>query len=450
MNISLQNIDKVSALLSVRLEKADYEEKVNKSLKELRRKLQMPGFRQGMVPVNIVKKLYGKSVLAEEVNKLLSDSVNSYIRDNKVDMLGEPLPNEKQQQIDFDAMESFEFLFDIALAPEFSVNLSTDDKVDYYTIDVTDEMVDKQTELYTRRNGKFESVDVYADGDMMKGMLSELDAEGNVKEGGIQVEDAMLMPSYMKNDGQKALFANAKVGDVLVFNPATAWDGNSAELASLLKIEKKKAAEVKADFSFQVKEISRFMPGELDQEIFDEVFGKDVVKTEEEFRAKVKESIAARFASDSDYKFIQDMRDMLLKKVGQLDFSESLLKRLMKANNPGKDDSFVDEHYAKNLESLTWSLIEEKLMAANGIRVEQSDLTDMAKETARARFAQYGMLSVPDDIVDSLVKDMLKEKKEVDEMAARVIEKKLSAALKQQVTLENKNISREDFNKMFE
>lgn len=450
MNVSLQNIDKVSALLTVKLEKADYEEKVDKSLKQLRRKLQMPGFRPGMVPANLVKKMYGKSVLAEEVNRLLGESVNGYIQDNKVKMLGEPLPNEKQQQIDFDTMDSFEFLFDIALAPEFSIDLSTDDKVDYYTIDITDEMVDKQTEMYARRNGKFEKVDTYADGDMMRGVLAELDEEGNAKEGGILVEDAALMPSYMKNDEQKAFFANAKENDVLVFNPATAWDGNAAELASLLKIEKEKAAEVKADFSYRVNEISRFMPGELNQEIFDEVFGKDVVKTEEEFRAKVKESIAARFAMDSDYKFMLDMRDMLIRKVGQLEFSESLLKRLMKANNPDKEDSFIEENYAKSLETLTWQLIEEKLVAANGIKVEQSDIMAMAGETARAQFAQYGMLSVPDNLLDNYAKEMLKEKKNVDEMVARVIERKLSAALKQQVTLENKNISREDFNKMFQ
>ncbi len=450
MNVSLQNIDKVSALLTVKLEKADYEEKVDKSLKQLRRKLQMPGFRPGMVPANLVKKMYGKSVLAEEVNRLLGESVNGYIQDNKVKMLGEPLPNEKQQQIDFDTMDSFEFLFDIALAPEFSIDLSMDDKVDYYTIDITDEMVDKQTEMYARRNGKFEKVDTYADGDMMRGVLAELDEEGNAKEGGILVEDAALMPSYMKNDEQKAVFANAKENDVLVFNPATAWDGNAAELASLLKIEKEKAAEVKADFSYRVNEISRFMPGELNQEIFDEVFGKDVVKTEEEFRAKVKESIAARFAMDSDYKFMLDMRDMLIKKVGQLEFSESLLKRLMKANNPDKEDSFIEENYAKSLETLTWQLIEEKLVAANGIKVEQSDIMAMAGETARAQFAQYGMLSVPDNLLDNYAKEMLKEKKNVDEMVARVIERKLSAALKQQVTLENKNISREDFNKMFQ
>lgn len=224
MNVSLQNIDKVSALLTVKLEKADYQERVDKALKHLRQKAQMPGFRPGMVPMGLVKKMYGKSVLAEEVNKLLSETVYKYIQDNKVNILGEPLPNEeKQPAIDFDTMEEFEFLFDIALAPEFKVEVSKDDKVDYYDIEVTDEMVNNQVKAYTQRNGKYEQVETYAENDLLKGLLAELDEEGNTKEGGIQVEGAVMMPAYMKNDEQKAIFANAKVNDVLVFNPHTAW-----------------------------------------------------------------------------------------------------------------------------------------------------------------------------------------------------------------------------------
>ena len=218
MNVSLQNIDKVSALLTVKLEKADYQENVDKSLKRLRQKIQMPGFRPGMVPIGLVKKMYRKSVMAEEINKMLSEAIHNYVQENHVEILGEPLPDEeKQQQVDFDTMEDFEFVFDIALAPEFDVTLSAEDKVDYYTIDVTEDLIDKQIKVYTQRNGKYEQADTYADNDMLKGLLAELDEEGNVKEGGIQVEGAVMMPSYMKNDEQKALFADAKVNDVIVF-----------------------------------------------------------------------------------------------------------------------------------------------------------------------------------------------------------------------------------------
>lgn len=451
MNVSLQNIDKVSALLTVKLEKADYQERVDKALKHLRQKAQMPGFRPGMVPMGLVKKMYGKSVLAEEVNKLLSETVYKYIQDNKVNILGEPLPNEeKQPTIDFDTMEEFEFLFDIALAPEFKVEVSKDDKVDYYDIEVTDEMVNNQVKAYTQRNGKYEQVETYAENDLLKGLLAELDEEGNTKEGGIQVEGAVMMPAYMKNDEQKAIFANAKVNDVLVFNPHTAWDGNPAELASLLKIDKEAAAEMKSNFSYQVEEITRFVEGELNQDIFDQVFGEGNVKTEEEFRAKVKEVIANQFVADSDYKFLIDLRKVLTDKIGKLEFPDALLKRIMRLNNPDKDGKFVEDNYDKSIEELTWHLIKEQLVKVNDIKVEQKDIADMAKEATRAQFAQYGMLSVPDEILENYSKEMLKKKESVEGLVNRVVETKLATALKPQVTLENKAISAVDFNKMFE
>ncbi|RHI05138.1 trigger factor [Bacteroides sp. AM16-24] len=451
MNVSLQNIDKVSALLTVKLEKADYQEKVDKSLKSLRQKAQVPGFRPGMVPMSLVKKMYGKSVIAEEVNKALSEAVYKYIQDNNVSILGEPLPNEdKQPEIDFDTMEEFEFLFDIALAPEFKAEVDAKDKVDYYLIDVTEDMVNNQVKAYTQRNGKYEKVDVYEDKDMLKGLLAELDENGNTKEGGIQVEGAVMMPSYMKNDEQKAIFANAKVNDVLVFNPHTAWEGNAAELSSLLKIDKEEAAEMKSNFSYQVEEVTRFVEGELTQEIFDQVCGKDVVKTEEEFRVKIKEVIANQFVADSDYKFLIDVRKMLMEKVGKLEFPDALLKRIMRMNNQDKDEKFVDDNYDKSIEELTWHLIKEQLVKANDIKVEQEDVVNMAKEATRAQFAQYGMMSVPEDLLENYAKEMLKKKESVEGLVNRVVETKLASALKSQVKLNNKTISAEEFNKMFE
>ena len=451
MNVSFQNIDKVSGLLTVKLEKADYQEKVDKSLKTFRQKAQIPGFRKGMVPMSLVKKMYGKSVFAEEVNKLLSEKVYDYIKSNNVNMLGEPLPNEeKQQVIDFDTMEEFEFVFDIALAPEFKAEVSNTDKVDYYTIEVTDEMVENQVKAYTQRNGKYDQVSAYEDNDMLKGLIAELDENGNTKEGGIQVEGAVLMPSYMKNDEQKAIFANAKVNDVLVFNPNAAYDGHDAEIASLLKIEKEAAAEMKSNFSFQVEEITRFVPGDLNQELFDQVFGKDAVKTEEEFRAKVKEGIAAQFVADSDYKFLIDARKMLMEKVGKLEFPDALLKRIMLLNNKEKGEEFVAENYEKSVEELTWHLIKEQLVKDNEIKVEQEDVINMAKDATKAQFAQYGMMTVPEDILENYAQEMLKKKENVDGLVGRVVEAKLATALKAKVTLNNKTVSMEEFNKMFE
>lgn len=450
MNVSLENIDKVNSLLTVKIEKADYQAQVEKSLKNFRQKAQMPGFRKGMVPMSLVKKMYEKQVIAEEVNKLLSDKIYAYIRENNINILGEPLPNEeKQATIDFDTMEEFEFVFDIALAPEFKAEVSPKDEVNYYTIEVTDEMVDNQVKAYTQRNGKYDKVDNYEDKDMLKGLLAELDENGSTKEGGVQVEGAVMMPSYMKNEGQKAIFANTKVNDVLVFNPHTAYEGNAAEMASLLKIDKEVCADMKANYSFQVEEITRFVPGDLTQEIFDQVFGEGVVKNEEEFRAKVKESIAAQFVADSDYKFLLDAREMLTQKVGKLEFPDTLLKRVMLLNNEDKGEAFVEENYEKSIDELTWHLIKEQLVKANAIKVEQEDVTNMAKEATKAQFAQYGMMSVPEDILENYTKEMLKKKESVEGLVGRVIESKLATALKTQVKLINKMVSMEEFNKMF-
>ena len=449
MNVSFQNVDKVSALLTVNIEKADYQGNVEKVLKKYRQQANVPGFRKGMVPMSLIKKQFGKAVMAEEVDKLMQDKVNEYIRENKVNMLGMPLPNdEKMQTIDFDTQENFEFVFDIALAPEFKAEVSEQDAIDFYTITVSDEMVNSQVDMYAQRAAKYEKVEEYADRDMVKGLLAELDENGNTKEGGIQVEGAVMMPSYMKNDEQKAIFATAKVNDVLVFNPNAAFEGNEAELSSLLKIKREEVAEMKSNFSFQIEEITRAVPAALTQELFDQVFGEGAVSSEEEFRGKIKEGIAAQFMADSNYKFLLDARTYLMNKVGKLEFPDALLKKIMLMNNEDKGESFVEENYEKSLEELTWHLIKEQLVEAFEIKVEQADVLEMAKENTRMQFAQYGMMSIPEEMLENYAKEMLKKKENVEGLVNRAVETKLAAALKGKVALNNKEVSMEEFNNL--
>lgn len=451
MDISFQNVDKVSGVLTIKIEKNDYQEKVDKSLKTVRQKAQMNGFRQGMVPMGLVKKMYGTSVLSDEINKILSEKIFEYIKEKNLKTLGEPLTNEeKQKPIDFDASDTFEFVFDIALAPDFKAELTKTDKVNYYTIEVTDKMVDDQINTYKQRNGKHEPVDSYKENDMLKGTFCELDENGAPKADGIVVEDAVLMPVYIKNDDQKLLFKDAKVKDVVVFNPNKAFDGNEAEISSMLKIEKSKVAELKSDFSYEIKEITRFVPGELTQEIFDEVYGKGTVKTEEEFRAKVKESLAAQLAEQSDYRLLIDGRQMLEDKIGKLEFPDKILKRLMLMNNKDKDEKYIDENYDGSIKVLEWQLIKEQLVETFKIKVENEDVSKMAKEVTRSQFAQYGMMNVPQELIDQYATEMLKKKESVNDIVDRVVENKLAGVLKENVTLVNKNVSMEDFNKLFE
>lgn len=448
MNISLQNIDKVNAQITAVVEPADYQEKVANAIKEFRKKANMPGFRKGMVPVGLIKKQFGKSILADELNRILQDSLFGYIRDNKINMLGEPLPCEVNNEVDFVDGHSFTFMFDIALAPEFNVELSKDDKIAHYNIEVADDMVNRQVEIYRQRGGKYDKVESYQDNDMIKGVITELDENGNAKVEGITAENVVMLPKYFKNDDQKALFNDAKVGDIIKFNPSVAYDNNANEISYILNVKSEEVENYKGDFNFQISEITRFVPGPLDQELFDAVYPGGEVKSEEDFKNKIKSTIAEQFAKDSDFKFLIDLRKHVEEKVGKLEFPDALLKRIMMAS--AKDEKKVEENYDKSIEELTWHLIKEKLVEMTGVKVDDNDVKEMAKDVTRMQFAQYGMLNVPEEYLENSVKEMMKKRETVDNLIDRCIEMKLGAALKEMVTLEETNISAEDFNKMFE
>lgn len=448
MNISLQNIDKVNAQITAVVEPADYQEKVANAIKDFRKKANMPGFRKGMVPVGLIKKQFGKSILADELNRILQDSLFGYIRDNKINMLGEPLPCEVNNEVDFVDGHSFTFMFDIALAPEFNVELSKDDKIAHYNIEVADDMVNRQVEIYRQRGGKYDKVESYQDNDMIKGIITELDENGNAKEEGITAENVVMLPKYFKNDDQKALFNDAKVGDIIKFNPSVAYDNNANEISYILNVKSEEVENYKGDFNFQISEITRFVPGPLDQELFDAVYPGGEVKSEEDFKNKIKSTIAEQFAKDSDFKFLIDLRKHIEEKVGKLEFPDALLKRIMMAS--AKDEKKVEENYDKSIEELTWHLIKEKLVEMTGVKVDDNDVKEMAKDVTRMQFAQYGMLNVPEEYLENSVKEMMKKRETVDNLIDRCIEMKLGAALKDMVTLEETNISAEDFNKMFE
>ena len=451
MEITLQNVSEAKGLLTVKLAKADYEPKVEKALKAFRQKANIPGFRPGMVPMGLIKKQYGSAIKAEEVNKMLQEAVYGYLKENKVDMLGEPVPNEDQQQaIDLDTQDEAEFLYDIALAPKFDATLTAEETLPYYTIQISDEMVDGQVNMYTQRNGRYEKVEEYADNDMVKGLLCQLDENGNTVEGGIQAEDAVVLPKYMKNAAQTALFEGTKVGDVITINPREAYDGNEAELASLLKISKEEAANVNGNFSYQISEITRYVPGDLNQEIFDQVYGEGAVSSEEEFRARVKEDLTKQFVPESDYKFLLDVREYVMGRIGELKFADDVLKRIMHINNPDKDDAYVDEHYANTIKELSWHLVKEQLVNKAEIKLEDKDILEQAKANVRAQFAQYGMTNVPEEMLANYAAETLKKKENVEGIVNRAIETRLAAALKQTVKLDEKSVSLEEFNKMFE
>ena len=447
MKISFENPDKVNGLLTITVEEADYQASVGKTLKDYRKKANYPGFRPGMVPMGLIKKQYGASAKMDAINKLIGEQIYKYMQDNKIQMLGEPLPSEKQEAQDLEKPAPYTFAFDIAVAPEFKIELNGHNKIDHYTIIVDDALIDRQVEMFTSRNGTYEKAESYEDNDMLKGDLRELDEKGNTKEDGITVEAASILPNYIKDEAQKALFNGAKLGDIITLNVSKAFE-NEAEIASLLKVERDRVKDIKSDFSYQITDIQRYKKHPVDQELFDSLFGKDTVKSEKEFREKIAEGLKEQLAVDADYKFILDVRAYCEKKVGKLEFPDALLKRIMLNNNKDKGEEFVEKNYEQSIKELTWHLIKEQLVADNQIKVNDEDVLNAAKETARVQFAQYGMNNVPDEYVENYAKEILKKRENVDGLVDRAVDIKLTDALKKVVKLNEKEISLDDFNKM--
>ena len=445
MNITFEAPDKINGLMTITLESADYQPEVDKTLKDYRKRANIPGFRPGQAPMGMIKRQFGTSVKVDAVNKILGEKLYDYVRENKIQMLGEPLPSEQQEALDFESDQPLTFKFDIAVAPEFEAKLSAKDKVDYYNITVDDKMIDQQVEMYQSRAGQYEKVEQFdaEQRDMLKGDLREVD-------GSIEVADAVLMPQYMKVEDQKKLFDGCKLGDIITWNPRKAYPESDVEVSSLLKIQKEDVKDHEGDFTFQITEISRFVKAELNQALFDQTFGEGTVKGEKEFREKIAAIISQQFKADADYKFLLDVRAHMEKKVGKLEFPEAILKRVMKNNNKDRKDveEFVEKNFEASIKELGWHLIKEQLVAAQGIQIDDNDLKQVAKEAARAQFAQYGMSNVPDEYLDNYAQEMLKKRENVDGLVDRAVDVKLTAALKNVVKLNEKDITLEDFQKM--
>lgn len=450
MNILFENPDKVNGLMTVTVEDADFKDNVEKTLKDYRKRANFPGFRPGMVPMGLIKKQFGPSVKMDTLNKYVGEQIYNYIRENKIQMLGEPLPSEKQEPVDIEKDGPYTFMFDIAVAPEFKIELNGDTKIAYYEIQADDKLIDQQVDMFASQLGSYEKADSY-DGekrDMLKGDLRELDADGNTKEDGITVEGAVMMPEYIKVDDQKKLFDNAKPGDIITFNPRKAYPDNDSEVANLLKINRDAVKDVEADFSYQVIEINRFKKADVNQALFDQVFGKDTVKSEEEFRNKIAEGLKPQLQANSDYKFMLDVRKYAEDKVGELTFPDALLKRIMLLNNKDKGEEYVEKNYDESIKQLKWHLIKEQLVAANNIKVEDADVKAAAKEAARMQFAQYGMNNVPEEYLDNYADEMLKKRDSAANFVDSAVEKKLVDALKGVVSLDKKTVTLDEFNEL--
>ncbi|BAU18316.1 trigger factor [Prevotella intermedia] len=451
MKISFENPDKLNGLLTIVVEEADYKEEVEKALKDYRKRANIPGFRPGQVPMGLLKRQVGPQVKMDAINKILGENLQKYIVDNKIHMLGQPMASETQEAVELEKPAPYTFKFDIAVAPEFNIELTNKDTIDYYEIKVDDKLIDQQVEMFANRAGHYDKAEEFEPEkrDMLKGDIRELDANGNTLEGGITVEGAVMMPQYIKVDDQKKLFDGSKLGDIIIFNPRKAYPEGDAEIASLLKIDHKEVENHTGDFSYQITEISRFVNAENNKELWDSVYGAEAnINDEAAFRAAIAEGISKQLERDSDYKFMQDLRAYADKKVGDLQFPDALLKRVMLANNEDKGAEFVEKNYEPSIKELKWHLVRDQIAKANNIQVEDADIRESAAQMARAQFAQYGMNNVPDEYVNNYVEEMMKKRENIDSFIEAALDRKLSVALKSVVKLKKKSVSLDEFNKL--
>lgn len=451
MNISFINQDNVNGLLEVKISKDDYQSKVDAALNEYRKKANIPGFRPGTAPMALIKKQVGNAILVEEVNKLVANAVYNYISENKLNVLGEPMPNlEKQKDIDWDKDEDFEFVFDLALSPEINIDLSKEDHLKYYLVDVDQKMMDMQVESIRNNLGTYKVLSEDAKStDMIKGDIVELE-NGEPKEYGITVIDGVLMASYMKDKEEEEKFVGCKADDVITFNPFKAYEGNAVELSSLLAIKKEEVPAIEGkEFRFTVKNISRYEKGELNQELFDKAFGKDVVKSEDEFLAKVKEQIQEQLKPESDYKFTLDASQLLLQKAGTVQFPADILQRWLVQAHTDNTMEKVKADYPKIEEDLKFHIIKSQIAKAGDLKVTEKDVMDAALESARMLFLQHGIPSVPQDMLMQYAQNLLKNEQQKNNLFEKALETKVMDYVKTLVTIDEEIISLDKFKEMF-
>ena len=441
MKIEQSELKDLTAVVTLTIEPADYQDEVAKQLKQVRQKAQMPGFRPGMVPAGLVKKMYGKGILADVLNKQVGEGLQKHIEDHNLQILGEPLPSENSPKIDLDNEDTFTFLFDIAVAPEFDAKLTGKNKLTEYIIEVTDEMVNNQVKSYAERFGEYAQADEVAEGDIVKGLAKQVD-------GDIVKENAVLNPAYMKQKTQQKKFIGAKKGDVVTFNPTKAFD-SEVEVSSLLGINKEQAKDLKSDFTFEIQEITRHTTAAIDAELFAKVYGADAPKDEAAFRARVKAEIEANMAEDSKYKFGLDAKEAIMKKMEKLEFPVDFLKRWVLATNEKMTAEELEKDFDKMLEELKWHLAKDQLMKEYKVDVQKEDVEAYAKEVARMQFMQYGLMHVDDQYLTNYANEMLKQENQLRGIVERVAENKIYEALKGVAKIEQKKISHEEFGKLF-
>ncbi len=448
MNITRENIDNLNAILRINVVKSDYEDKVESLLKDYRKKATIKGFRPGMVPIGLVRKIYGRAVQIDEINKIVTDGIQKYIADEKIEILGDPLPADDQDNIDFDTQEDFNFSFELALAPVIELNLSNKNKVPFYQIIIDEKMKNDYIDNYARRYGELRSADTTEAKDVIKGKIEAADDDGNAVPEGISIENTSLGIDIIKDDNIKSDFLGKMIGDTIVFDIKKAYP-NDNEIAGILHITKDEVALTNSNFRFTISEISRFFPAQIDQELFDKVYGEGVVTDEEEFMKKVEDEISLSLQRESDFKLMLDLKALALEKTDFQLPEEFLKKWLLKVNEKTTKEQ-ISEEFASFRKDLKWQLIRNKVARDNEVKISEEELQKEAENITRQQFQQYGLFYATDEQISRYALETLKREDDAKKIADRILEEKVTGILRDQVKLENKSVTVDEFNKLFE
>lgn len=448
MNVEFAKIDDVNGVITVSIQENDYEATVQKELKNVARLRPEPGFRPGKTPIAIIKKKYGDSVKYEVINRTVGDALFEYIKEQKLHVLGNPMPV-KDNEIKIEDKD-YTLRFNVGLAPEFDLKLDKETKIPYYTIKVTDDMVEKQDMQIRRRFGSQESGEEIDETAVVRGVITELDSEGNIKEDGILVENGILSPEHFVDDDQKALFIGKKKEDEIHFNPAKASGSNAVEMGSMLHLPKEEATAHDGDFRFKVTDIVSLKLAEENQDLYDRVFGKDQVHNHEEYIDALRKMVASQLEHDSDFRFTLDAKKALLDNVGEVPLPDDILKNfLVQSEDSNLNESNIDEEYLRMRPELLWELVREAAAEKLDIKIDAEDMTKIARQAAISQFAQYGILNPDPETVDNFAQEILKDKKAQQQIATQALNSKIYNGIRASVTIEPKEVSVEEFNELF-
>ena len=449
MNITRENIDDLNTVLKVEIKKPDYADKVETVLKDYRKKANIKGFRPGMVPIGLVRKMYGRAVQIDEINKMVTENIQQYISDNKLEVLGDPLPKtDEQDHIDFGTQDDFTFSFELGLSPAVDLKLSKKTKVTRYDIKIDDKMRNDHTENYTRRFGQLRNEETIEEKDVVKGRIEAVTENGEIIADGLSVESTSLGVDIIKDNKIRKQFVGKGLNESVDFELKKAFP-NDSEVAGLLHMKKEEVENIDGTFRFTISEISRFYPAELNQELFDRIYGEGVISSEEEFRKKIDEEISAGLSRESEYKLMIDIKALALEKT-ELPLPEEFLKKWLLRVNENTTAEQIEKEFDSFRKDLRWQLIRNKIARDNEVKITEEELLAEAARVTRYQFQQYGLFYATDEQINTYAKETLKREEDAKRIADKIVEEKVIAILKDLVRIEEKPVSAEEFNKLFE